>query len=381
MPAKETTDADLVLELGTLLSGTPSQPDGANRRSEVGEQSVPSFVVTMESLNTLTQKQLKDASKRMGLTAVSKLKKDELAQAVLNGWQALVSERAGVSTTPVDGNSRSGTNGDATADRFALSHKFEVGPQTGGGSTRSADLARSTAKEIPWGYGHDRVTAMPVDPDRLFAYWEVLDESIARARAQLGRGGPGAWLNMRVYDTTGRIFDGTNAHENFDHRVDRGDRQWFFLIGKPTSQLIVEIGMKSDEGYFVKIARSGRVEFPRREPVGQAATEPEWLTVRMAAGQIERTGHRAVGGHARSAGAPVGGPGRQLDQIPVPATAGRHVPWQDALRLWGTGRRAPPMGRSSRGRRRDCPSPIPLGRASSHHLVGGGSLSLSGGDA
>ena len=60
---------------------------------------------------------------------------------------------------------------------------------------------------------------MPVDPDRLCVYWEVTDDGIARARAGLGAGGPGAWLALRVYDVTGRIFDGTNAHSYFDHNA------------------------------------------------------------------------------------------------------------------------------------------------------------------
>ena len=44
-------------------------------------------------------------------------------------------------------------------------------------------------KDIPWGYGYDRVTAMAVDPARLYVYWEVTDSAIAAARAGLGAGG------------------------------------------------------------------------------------------------------------------------------------------------------------------------------------------------
>ena len=90
---------------------------------------------------------------------------------------------------------------------------------------------------------------------------------MAAARAGLGAAGAGAWLNLRVYDITGRLFDGTNAHTYFDHRVERHDRQWFFVINEPTSSAYVEVGLKSEEGYFAKIVRSGRAEFPRREPV------------------------------------------------------------------------------------------------------------------
>ena len=85
----------------------------------------------------------------------------------------------------------------------------------------------SPPRQIPWGYGRDRVTAIAVDPDRLFVYWEVRDESIDQARGQLGPAGARATLILRVYDTSGRIFDGANAHSFFDQDVHRNDRQWF----------------------------------------------------------------------------------------------------------------------------------------------------------
>ena len=68
------------------------------------------------------------------------------------------------------------------------------------------------SRQIPWGYGRDRLTAIAVDPDRLFIYWEVRDESIDAARERLGPAGARAALVLRVYDTSGRIFDGENAH-------------------------------------------------------------------------------------------------------------------------------------------------------------------------
>lgn len=144
-------------------------------------------------------------------------------------------------------------------------------------------------EHIPWSYGCDRITAAAVDPDKLFVYWEVTDPAIERARGGLGNGGPGAWLCLRVYDTTGLLFDGTNARAYFDHSVDRSTRQWFFHIAKPTSTAFVEIGMKSPEGYFVRIARSNRVDFPRK---GLAAMgEAEWMTVLPGSGEVKHAGH------------------------------------------------------------------------------------------
>jgi hypothetical protein len=137
--------------------------------------------------------------------------------------------------------------------------------------------------EVPWGYGFDRIRAMVVDPERMFVYWEITDDAIELARERLGAGGPDASIVLRVYDTTGRIFDGTNAHSHFDHEVARGDRQWFFHIGNPASEACVELGLRSRDGVFEKVARSGRVEFPRRGPL--TPRPPRWLTVHSWDGQ------------------------------------------------------------------------------------------------
>ena len=283
----------------------------------------------------LTQRELLDIAKLLGLSKVSRLKKEALLARV---WEVLaksVGVDAGVTvTTPPatstvvarDGQSnglaghasRIGTRPpagpevespartspppppspqDMRESRPGAAHKFDVGE---GAEPDLAALRAESEASIPWGYGRDRITAMPVDPDRLYAYWEVTDDAIARARSGLGAGGETAYLCLRLYDITGRIFDGTNAHVTSDFGIDRSQRQYFFQVGKPSSETVVEIGLKSHEGYFVKVARSGRVTFPRRS--ANAGGEPEWMTVRVSTGQVE--GAFAAGGAA--AGAPGG---------------------------------------------------------------------------
>jgi len=276
-----------------------------------------------ELFRRATRKQLLDCAQRLGLTGVSKLNKDDLGARVEKAFQGL--------RGPMP------SNGPATATAPAQTPATEIPPSASNGAGAGLpfpskfDLGPDAEVQpmpdnIPWGYGEDRVTAMAVDPDRLYAYWEVTEDALQAARAGLGRAGGSAWLNLRVYDVSGRLFDGSNAHSYFDHRVERHDRQWFFTIGKPSSSACVEIGLRSEEGYFVKIARSGRVEFPRREPVSGGPLE--WLRVR-AGGEIGTpvtatgaqmpapAGERTAPGYAP--GAPIGIPdGGSLDG-PAPA--------------------------------------------------------------
>jgi hypothetical protein len=133
------------------------------------------------------------------------------------------------------------------------------------------------AGELPWAYGENRITAMVRDPDSAYLYWEITDEGIAGARNRLGPSGQHGWCNLRVYDTTGREFDGTNANDYFDIRVERHDREYYLMIRRPSSSMHVEIGIKTHEGYFQPIARTGRANFPRSGP--SPDTTLEWMTV------------------------------------------------------------------------------------------------------
>jgi hypothetical protein len=243
---------------------------------------------SLEALERYTRRQLLDWTQRLGITGLGKHTKEAIAHRFHQALQTL-----GVApleaTAPESPPAR-----EAPADAV---RKFELG--------RAVD-PRLPA-HIPWGYGHDRVTAMVVDPERLFVYWEATDDGIERARAGLGPGGPSAWLSLRVYDVTGRIFDGTNAHGYFDQRVERTDRQWFFTINKASSTVLVELGMKSLEGYFARIARSGRAEFPRREPAPPGGVE--WLTVRGEMGEVaERSDEPGPANEAPGAPAPLPSP-------------------------------------------------------------------------
>jgi hypothetical protein len=271
MPPELTSETDLASQILVIVG-------------QKADARLPSFT-SEELFDQASRKQLLDCAQTLGLTGVSKLVKEDLAGRVKMAFDGL---RAAIARSASAGN---GSTPAAENGISSFPPKFDLGP--------SVDAA-PMPKDIPWGYGYDRVTAMVIDPERLFVYWEVTDDAVAAARAGLGPAGANAWLNLRVYDISGRLFDGTNAHSYFDHRIERSDRQWFFAINKPTSSACVEVGLKSEEGYFAKIVRSGRAEFPRREPMPGGSVE--WLTVR-ATGEIQaHYGAGASNGAAAGAG-------------------------------------------------------------------------------
>lgn len=141
-----------------------------------------------------------------------------------------------------------------------------------GGPTPSID-----AGELPWSYGHNRITILVRSPDSAYLFWEMTDEGLDDARGRLGPAGASGWCCLRIYDTTGRDFDGTNANEYFDINVDRGARDHFLMLKRPGSSFHAEIGVKTHEGYFQPVARSGRADFPRKGPSPNHSLE--WMTV------------------------------------------------------------------------------------------------------
>jgi hypothetical protein len=284
-------------ELGKVLLGRPATVSELSR-------------IPLSTLRERPQKDLAQAARLLGLKGLSRLRKSEVAEQVREGLKKQGRAAASAKRGARPGSARDEKPGPVRAARRAgrpRVGKPTVESEGETGARSKFDLGRreepSRGGYVPWSYNVNRVTAMATDPRRMYVYWEVRDDAIRSARDRLGSGGRDAWLSLRVYDITGRIFDGTNAHSYFDTKVERTDRQWFFTIGKPTSTHCVEIGMKSREGYFQRIARSGRVDFPRAEPATPGPVE--WLSVHASTGEV---GAPAVGDSPPPVGTPAAPP-------------------------------------------------------------------------
>ena len=167
----------------------------------------------MDLFASATKKQLLECAARLGLKGVSKLSREDLAGRIQVAFAGLAAGTAGGDEAlPAPAGTAAPVNGGGPHGGGSFPQKFDLG------RTKESE---AMPKDIPWGYGYDRITAMPVDPVRLYVYWELTDDAIRGARTDLGAAGDRAWLNVRVYDITGRLFDGTNAHSYFDHRVER----------------------------------------------------------------------------------------------------------------------------------------------------------------
>src|SRR4030042_490596 len=94
---------------------------------------------------------------------------------------------------------------------------------------------------LPAEYGEDSIALMTVDPNKLFTYWEVREDTLAMHEGN---------IDVRVYDVTGVEFDGTNANSYFDIAV--SERIGSRYIGvSPEKEFITDMGIINIEGILI----------------------------------------------------------------------------------------------------------------------------------
>src|SRR5208282_2356704 len=87
------------------------------------------------------------------------------------------------------------TSGIPSAEEEVERSKFDVGVPT-------KDLSAKVPKDLPGGYGKDRIVVMVRDPYWLHCYWELTRHAIQRAEAALGQEWHQAKPILRLLDVT-----------------------------------------------------------------------------------------------------------------------------------------------------------------------------------
>ena len=145
--------------------------------------------MTKEQLQRLSKTELVNRAKRKGIAGYRTLRKEELihALAVLAVKEAKNAKKTKKTAKPTKKSpprprpqlSAAHTNGTgASADEQIERSKYDVGVPT-------RDLADKIPRDLPRGYGKDRIVCMVRDPYWLHCYWELTRQSIQRAEAAL----------------------------------------------------------------------------------------------------------------------------------------------------------------------------------------------------
>jgi len=146
------------------------------------------------------------------------------------------------------------TNGNYSPEEQIERSKFDVGVPT-------KDLSVKIPKELPSGYGKDRIVVMVRDPFGCIVTGNYA-QSVQRAEAALGQDWYGAKPILRILDVTSN--DTTNAAEQTIRDIDihGGCNNWYVEVGNPRSYRI-DVGYLAKSGVFYVLARSNVVSTPR----------------------------------------------------------------------------------------------------------------------
>lgn len=115
--------------------------------------------------------------------------------------------------------------------------------------------AEEEPRPLPVEYGEDRIVTMTVTPKRLYVYWEVSGETMARHRGN---------LNLKVFDTK----SGEPFYLPLSERIGE-----YFITVNPDTAYVAEVGVINEKGEFAAMAS------PRYETPHAAMPDPDPISI------------------------------------------------------------------------------------------------------
>lgn len=225
--------------------------------------------MTIERYQSLSKQELANLARKKRITGWQTMRKEELLAALVAQGKPANSKRKVKKRVPVAAGSKArgprprlqmaaarNTSSSPSGEEIVERSKFDVGVPT-------KDLSVKVPRDLPTGYGKDRIVVMVRDPYWLHAYWELTRHAIARAEAALGQDWHGAKPILRLLDVSSH--DTTSSAESTIRDIDihGGCNNWYIDVGNPPRSFRVDIGYLSRKGQFYVLARSNVVNTPR----------------------------------------------------------------------------------------------------------------------
>jgi hypothetical protein len=207
--------------------------------------------MTSDQLLACTKKMLVEMARKQGIPGWHGLRKLELVQALLDSFCG----RPKIVRSHPQTSAERNTSAPSAEEQIERS-KFEVGIPT-------RDLSQKVPKDLPTGYGKDRVVVMVRDPFWLHCYWEITRQAMQRAEAALGQEWHTAKPILRLLDVCGRETTSNSETIVRDIDIHGGCNNWYIDVANPPRSYRVDIGYLSHTGRFYVLARSNVVNTPR----------------------------------------------------------------------------------------------------------------------
>jgi len=112
---------------------------------------------------------------------------------------------------------------------------------------------------------------VPIRSGLAYLHWRLDVSAIAAIQGEEGDAFDGARQTLRLYDVSWIVFDGTNAHSQFDIDVDGLSGRYYWRTDRIERFFLAEAGFRLRDGRYRAIARSQTVFMDRAARSGQSS--------------------------------------------------------------------------------------------------------------
>lgn len=211
--------------------------------------------MTNDKLQDRTKKELADLARKKGIVGWHGMRKEELIAALSHSTPRITQKKLATRAKPQLAAARN-TNGSQTGEEQVERSKYDVGVPT-------KDLSAKVPRDLPTGYGKDRIVCMVRDPYWLHCYWELTRQAVQRAEAALGQEWHSAKPIIRLLDVTSLETTSTSEATVRDIDIHGGCNNWYIDVQNPPRSYRIDIGYLTRSGQFYVLARSNVVSTPR----------------------------------------------------------------------------------------------------------------------
>ena len=180
-------------------------------------------------LEDMTLRQLRRVASAVGVSRYSRMRKDQLLSSIL--------DKQGPAQTMIE------------ASKYGLQAVSTV-------DLSLADVDDSF-KGLPNGYGDSRIVILPRDPQWAYAYWDISNQHKEELRRQGGE-----QLALRLFDVTDLDLSIQSPHSVQEYGCDEMAREWYLPLPVSDREYLLEIGYRTWDGRWLKLARSESMRVP-----------------------------------------------------------------------------------------------------------------------
>lgn len=218
--------------------------------------------MSKEKWQALSKTELQDLAQKKGLVITSRMTKDKLIAALERQAKSKAKVKQKTSA-PKKTRVRARPQLQAASHGNGVSYEEQVERSKYDMGVPTKDLSAKMTKELPKGYGKDRIVCMVRDPYWLHTYWELTRQAVQRAEAALGQDWHGARPILRIVDVTTHDTSSMSETTVRDIDIHGGCNNWYIDVPSPPRSYRIDIGYLAKNGQFYVLARSNVVTTPR----------------------------------------------------------------------------------------------------------------------